>query len=82
MVQSVAIVALNVGYSITGGTFSLGLELFVYGLGFVNIPIPIQFAKDSRKTAEALLWVGRVEKLISRFWRAFQRCKHWVFEYQ
>ena len=43
MVQSVAIVALPVGYSITGGSFSLGLDLSVYGLGFVNIPIPIQF---------------------------------------
>ena len=43
MVQSVAIVALPVGYSITGGSFSLGLDLSVYGLGFVNTPIPIQF---------------------------------------
>ena len=43
MVQSVAIVALNVGYSITGGSFGLGLDLSVYGLGFVNTPIPIQF---------------------------------------
>ena len=43
MVQSVAIVALPVGNSITGGSFSLGLDLSVYGLGFVNTPIPIQF---------------------------------------
>jgi hypothetical protein len=43
MVQSVAIVALNVGYSITGGSFSLGLDLSVYGLGFINTPIPIKF---------------------------------------
>jgi hypothetical protein len=43
MVQSVAIVAPPVGYSITGGSFSLGLDLSVYGLGFVNTPIPIQF---------------------------------------
>jgi hypothetical protein len=41
MVRSVAIVALNVGYSITGGSFSLGLDLSVYGLGFINTPIPI-----------------------------------------
>ena len=34
VVQSVAIVALPV---------SLGLDLSVYGLGFVNTPIPIQF---------------------------------------
>jgi hypothetical protein len=32
-----------VGYSITGGSFSLGLDLSVYGLGFVNTPIPIQY---------------------------------------
>jgi hypothetical protein len=43
MVQSVAIVALPVGYSMTGGSFSLGLDLFVYGLDYVNTPIPIQF---------------------------------------
>jgi hypothetical protein len=43
MVQSGAIVALNVGYSFTGGSLSLGLDLSVYGLGFVNTPIPIQF---------------------------------------
>ena len=43
MVQSVAIVALPVGYSMTGGSFSLGLDLSIYGLGFVNTPIPIQF---------------------------------------
>jgi hypothetical protein len=43
MVQSVAIVALPVGYSITGGSFSLGLDSSIYGLGFVNTPIPIQF---------------------------------------
>ena len=43
MVQSVAIVALPVGYSITGGSFSLGLDLSVYSLGFVNTSIPIQF---------------------------------------
>ena len=43
MAKSVAIVALPVGYSITGGSFSLGLDLSVYGLGFVNTPIPIQF---------------------------------------
>ena len=43
MVRSVAIVALPVGYSITGGFVWLGLDLSVYGLGFVNTPIPIQF---------------------------------------
>jgi hypothetical protein len=43
MVQSGAIVALNVGYSFTGGSFGLGLDLSVYGLGFINTPIPIQF---------------------------------------
>jgi hypothetical protein len=42
MVQRDAIVALNVGYSFTGGSFGLGLDLPVYGLGFVNTPIPIQ----------------------------------------
>jgi hypothetical protein len=42
MVQSVAIVALPVGYSFTGKSFSLGLDLSVYGLGFINIPIPIK----------------------------------------
>ncbi len=42
MVQSVAIVALNVGYSFTGGSFGLGLDLPVHGLGFFNTPIPIQ----------------------------------------
>ena len=41
--SSVAIVALPVCYSITGGSFSLGLDLSVYGLDFVNTPIPIQF---------------------------------------
>ena len=43
MVQIVAIVALPVGYSFTGGSFRLGLDLSVYGLGFVNTPLPIQF---------------------------------------
>ena len=43
MVQSVAIVALPVGYSITGGSFCLGLDLSVDGLDFANTPIPIQF---------------------------------------
>jgi hypothetical protein len=43
MVQSGAIVALPVGNSFTGGSFSLGLDLSIYGLGFVNTPIPIQF---------------------------------------
>jgi hypothetical protein len=41
MVQSGAIVALPVGYSFTGGSFGLGLDLSVHGLGFVNTPIPI-----------------------------------------
>ncbi len=49
MVQSVAIVALPVGYSFTGGTFSLGLDLSVYGLGFINIPIPIKFNAISER---------------------------------
>ena len=49
MVQSVAIVALPVGYSITGGSFRLGLDLSVYGLGFVNTPIPIQFNAIGKK---------------------------------
>jgi hypothetical protein len=52
MVQSGAIVALPVGYSITGGSFSLGLDLFVYGLGFVNTPIPIQFNAISERFEE------------------------------
>ena len=52
MVQSVAIVALNVGYSFTGGSFSLGLDLSVYGLGFVNTPIPIQFNAISERFEE------------------------------
>jgi hypothetical protein len=43
MVQSVVIVALTVGYSITGGSFSLGLDLSVMVFGFVNTPILIQF---------------------------------------
>ena len=43
MVRSGAIVALSVGYSFTGGSFSLGVDLSVYGLSFVNTPIPIQF---------------------------------------
>jgi hypothetical protein len=43
MVRSGAIVALPVGYSFTGGSFCLGLGSSVYGLGFVNTPIPIQF---------------------------------------
>ncbi len=43
MVRSGAIVALLVGYSITGGSFSLDLDLSVYGIGFINTPIPIQF---------------------------------------
>ena len=52
MVQSVAIVALPVGYSITGGSFSLGLDLSVYVLGFVNIPIPIQFNANGERFEE------------------------------
>ncbi len=42
MVQSVAIVALNVGYSFTGGSFSWS-GCVCLSLGFVNTPIPIQF---------------------------------------
>jgi hypothetical protein len=52
MVRSVVSVALNVGYSITGGSFSLGLDLSVYGLGFVNTPIPIQFNAISERFEE------------------------------
>ena len=52
MVQIVAIVALPVGYSITGGSFSLGLDLSVCGLGFVNTPIPIQFNAISERNEE------------------------------
>ncbi len=42
MFQSGAIVARPVGNSITCGSFTLGLDLSVYGLGFVTT-IPIQF---------------------------------------
>ena len=81
MVQSVAIVALPVGYSITGGSFCLGLDLSVDGLDFANTPIPIQFNAIGERFEENS-GSAVVDNLFSRFWRAFQRCKHKVFEYQ
>jgi len=77
MVQSGAIVALNVGYSISGGSISLGLDLSVYGLGFVNTPIPIQFNAIGERFEEnsGSTVVGR--NLFRRFWRAFQGEVSW-----
>ena len=85
MVQSVGIVALPVGYSITGGSFSLGLDLSVYGLGLGNTPIPIQFNAIGERFEEnsGSTVVGRQSgQSFSRFWRAFLHCKHKVIEYE
>ncbi len=74
VVQSVAI---TVGYSISGGSISLGLDLSVYGLGYVNTPIPIQFNAIGERFEEnsGSKVVGR--NLFRRFWRAFQREVSW-----
>jgi hypothetical protein len=52
------------------------LSMFSVSSTFLYLSNSMRTAKDSRKTAEALVWVDRVDNLFSRFWRAFQRCKH------
>ena len=85
MVQSVAIVALPVGYSFTGGSFRLGLDSSIYGLGLINTPIPIQFnaiGERFEENSEGTV-VGRQSgQSFSRFWRAFLHYKHKIIEYE